>query len=127
MDMKNTLTRTEWAVMSVLWEKPHQTVSGIIGTMKEDMGWKYNTYVTYLKRMCEKKLVGFQQLGRDKFYFPLVEQNECIQTESQSVIEKMNGRGTKEFLVCMIKRSSLSEKDREELKTLLDNLNKEGD
>ncbi len=125
--MKKTLTKTEWLVMSALWEKPHQTVSGIIETLKEDTDWKYNTYVTYLKRMCELKLLGYQKFGRDRFYYPLVGQEECVLTESKSIIEKMNGQGTKEFLVCMIKGSGLSEKDCEELKVLLDSLNKKGD
>jgi BlaI family penicillinase repressor len=121
--MNNSLTKSEWAVMSALWKKPRQTVSGIINTMGSRMDWKYNTYVTYIKRMCEKGLIGYDQLGRDKFYFPLVREEECILAESRSMLEKMDGRVAKEFLVCMIKGSGLGEKDRAELKALLDDLN----
>ena len=125
--MKKTLTKYEWAVMSALWEKPNQTISGIIETMGGVTEWKYNTYVTYIMRMCDKGLVGYEKLGRDKFYYPLVKREECILAESQSILEKMNGRSAKEFLVCMIKGSGLSTVDREELKALLDELNKEGE
>jgi BlaI family penicillinase repressor len=125
--MKNTLTKSEWTVMSALWEKPHTTISGIIGAMGGQMDWKYNTYVTYITRMCEKGLIGYRQLGRDKFYYPLVKQEECILAESKSILEKMNGKAAKALLVCMIKDGSLTPKDREELMALLGQLNREGE
>ena len=120
--MKNTLTKAEWAVMSALWEKPHQTISGIIATMGDEMNWKYNTYLTYIKRMCEKGLISFEQIGRDRFYIPAVEKTECILAESQGILEKLDRRAAKEFLICMIRDCELSEKDRGELKDLLEKM-----
>lgn len=125
--MEKTLSKSEWAVMSALWKKPKQTISGVIKAMGGHSEWKYNTYVTYIKRMCEKGLIGYEQLGRDKFYYPLVEQKECILEESKSILQKISGKASKEFLVCMIKESGLSTEDREELKELLDSLSKKGD
>ena len=125
--MKNALTKSEWAVMTVLWEQPHQPISGIIHKLKGQTDWKYNTYVTYLKRMCEKGLVSFEQLGRDKFYYPLIDKSDCILAESETILDKMDERAAKEFLVCMIKGSSLNAKDREELKKLLDDFKKDGE
>lgn len=125
--MRNTLSKSEWAVMSALWDKPRQTVSGIIQAMGGHREWKYNTYVTYIKRMCEKGLIGYEQLGRDKFYYPLVKKRECVLVESDSILEKLDARAAKEFLVCMIKGSALSAQDRQELKALLDSLDKDGD
>ena len=120
--MKNNLTKAEWAIMSALWKKPHQTISGIIATMKSEPEWKYNTYVTYIKRMCEKGLIAFEQVGRDKFYYPAVERSECILAESKNVLDKIDAGAAKEFLVCMIKDSDLTETDREELKALLEDV-----
>jgi BlaI family penicillinase repressor len=123
--MQNTLTRAEWAVMSALWKKPNQTISGIIEAMDENMDWKYNTYATYIKRMVEKGLVGYTQLGRDKFYFAAVDKSACILAESRSVLDKIDTRATKEFVMCMIKGGGLNAADREELRHLLDELNRE--
>ena len=124
--MKKTLTKAEWAVMSALWRKPNQTISGIIETMGEEMGWKYNTYATYLKRMSEKGLVGYTQLGRDKFYYAALDESACILAESRSMLDKIDSRSAKEFVMCMI-RDGLDDEDRAELRTLLDELNKGGD
>lgn len=120
--MRNTLSKFEWAVMSALWAKPRQTLSGVIETMGEGIGWKYTTYATYVKRMCDKGLIGFEQLGRDKFYYPIVDKRECVMAESKSVREKIDGRATMEFLIAMIQEGGLSDKDRIELKNLLDKL-----
>ncbi len=124
--MINTLTKPEWTVMSALWRKPNQTVSGIIGTIGKELDWKYNTYVTYLKRMVEKGLVRYEQLGRDKFYFAAVDREECILAESRGVLDKIDSRAAKEFVMCMIK-GGMSEADRKELRELLDTLKREED
>ena len=122
--MKTSLTDFEWSVLSALWKQPNQTISGIIKTTNGYSDWKYNTFVIYIKRMCEKNLIAFEQLGRDKFYYPLVAQKDCIMAESESMLKRIDGKVAKEFLVCMIKGSGLSEQDCEELKALLDDLNK---
>lgn len=125
--MMNALTKAEWAVMSALWKRPNQTISGIIEAMDAELDWKYNTYATYIKRMVDKGLVSFTQLGRDKFYFAAVDKSECILAESRSVMDKIDSLAAKEFVMCMV-RDGFNEKDRTELKALLDELNrKEGE
>jgi BlaI family penicillinase repressor len=124
--MKKPLSKPEWAVMSALWEKPDRTISGIIAAMDGEMDWKYNTYVTYVGRMCEKGLIGYNHIGRDNFYYPLVEKEQCFRAESRELLGKFNRRSAKDLLVCMIRDCDLTVEDREELKALLDSLNKEG-
>ena len=125
--MKKSLSKAEWAVMSALWENPDQTISGIIATMGSRMDWKYNTYVTYVGRMCEKGLIGYRHLGRDNFYYPLVEKEQCYMAESRDILDKFSSHAAKELLVYMIRDSGLTAKDREELMALLDDLNRKGE
>jgi BlaI family penicillinase repressor len=125
--MKKSLSKAEWAVMSAIWENPNQTMSGIIASMEGRMDWKYNTYVTYVGRLCEKGFVGYKRLGRDNFYYPLVEKEQCFVTESRDLLDRFSSYTAKDLLVYMIRDSELSQKDREELKALLTDLNKEGE
>ncbi len=125
--MKNSLTKPEWAMMSVLWEHSELTISGIIAAMGDSMDWKYNTYITYVKRLCEKGFAGFHTYGRDNFYFALADKDQCILAESESIIEKVSDRSMKSLLIQMIKASDLTPKDLTEIKQLIDELNKEGD
>jgi BlaI family penicillinase repressor len=125
--MKKSLSKPEWALMEALWQKPDLTMSGIIEAMNGAFDWKYNTYVTYVKRMCDKELVGYKRIGRDNFYYPLVEKAQCFMEESRHILDKFSSRSAKDLLVYMIRDSDLSATDREELKALLDDLNKEGE
>ena len=61
--MKESLTYPEWMVMSALWDKPSQALSGVIESMGEKMDWSYRTYASYLRKLCEKGLVGFEAKG----------------------------------------------------------------
>lgn len=124
--MKRSLSKPEWALMEALWATPDLTMSGIISAMGDTFDWKYNTYVTYVKRMGDKELIGYKRIGRDNFYYPLVEKDECFMEESRHILDKLPSRSAKDLLLHMIRDSYLTEDDRAELKALLDNLNKEG-
>ena len=53
-----SLTYPEWAVMTALWGKEPQTLSEVIRTMGDKMGWSYRTYASYLNKLCEKGACG---------------------------------------------------------------------
>ncbi len=125
--MKDTLTYPEWMVMSALWGKQPQTLSGVIETMGDTMDWNYRTYASYLQKLCDKGLAGFEAKGRDKFYFAIADRAQCMRAESRSLIKKVSEKSVKQLLVCMIEESGLSEKDHDELKKLLDELAKGSD
>lgn len=122
-----SLTYPEWAVMSALWGKEPQTLSEVIAAVNGDMGWSYRTYASYLNRLCEKGLAGFEARGRDRLYFAVANREECMRAESRSLIKKVNEKSAKELLVCMIEESGLSPQDHEELIGLLCELLKGSD
>jgi len=122
--MKDTLTYPEWMVMSALWGKKPQTLSEVIETMGGKMKWSYRTYASYLRKLCEKGVAGFEVKGRDKFYYPLADKEQCIRAESRDLIHKVSEKSVKDLLVCMIQESGLSKEDHEELQELLEELSK---
>lgn len=122
-----TLTKPEWAVMSVLWEDSPLYLSELIDKMGDSVSWNYNTYSSYLRKLHDKGHIGFTVQRRDKQYYPITTKSECTQTESRELLQKIQTSTAKEFLVCMIKDSKLSVEDAEELKSLLDELSKQGD
>ena len=119
-----SLTYPEWKVMSALWGKEPQTLSEVINTMGDKMGWSYRTYASYLNKLCDKEVAGFEARGRDKLYFAAVGKEECMRAESRSLIKKVSEKSAKELLICMIEESGLSPKDHQELKDLLDEISK---
>ena len=125
--MKETLTYPEWMVMSALWGKAPQTLSEVIEAMGDTMDWSYRTYASYLRKLSEKGFVGVEARGRDNFYYPLVDKDDCIRAESRGLLRKVSEGSAKQLLVCMIEESGLGPKDHEELIRLLDELTKGGE
>lgn len=124
---KETLTAPEWTVMSALWGREPQSLSQVIASMGDSVDWSYTTYATYLTKMIQKGFVGFEARGRDKFYFPLREKDECIEAESRSLLNKLNRDGAKKLLICMIREGNLTKEDQTELKDLIENLSRDGE
>jgi BlaI family penicillinase repressor len=118
-----TLTALEWIVMDTLWGKEPQVLSEIIEAIGDKVNWNYQTYASYLNVLCEKGFAGFKKRGRNKFYFPLVEKDACIEAESKSILKKFSQEGTEKLLLCMIRDTQLSEAGQEKLKALIDELN----
>ena len=125
--MGETLTYSEWMVMSALWDKEPQTLSEVIRSLEGKMDWSYRTYASYLRTLCEKGLAGFEARGRDKYYYALVEKADCIRAESRSLLKKVNEQSAKDLLVCMIEESGLKPEEHAELRRLLDELAKGGE
>lgn len=122
--MKSTLTLPEWAVMSALWGKKPQTLSEVIESMGSKMKWSYKTYSTYLRKLCEIGVAGFETMGRDKYYYAIADREQCIRAESRDIVKKVTAKGIKEMVVCMVEESGLSHEDYSELLEMLAKLEK---
>ena len=118
-----TLTALEWIVMDTLWGKEPQVLSEIIEAIGDKVNWNYQTYASYLNVLCEKGFAGFKKRGRNKFYFPLVEKDECIEAESKSILQKFSQESMEKLLLCMVRDTQLSQDGQEKLKMLIDELN----
>ncbi len=119
---QKTLTASEWIVMDKLWGREPQVLAEIIDAIGNKAEWSYQTYASYLNILCEKGFVGYKRRGRTKFYYPLMEKDECIQAESNSMRRKMSKETVEKFLLCMIRDTQLSEDAQEKLKALIDEL-----
>ncbi|MEI6101556.1 MAG: BlaI/MecI/CopY family transcriptional regulator [Eubacteriales bacterium] len=124
---KETLTPQEWTVMSALWGHEAQSLSQVIASMGSTVDWSYTTYASYLTKMVQKGFVGFHAKGRDKFYYPIKEKDECIEAEGRSLLSKLNRDSAKKLLICMIREGNLTKEDQADLKALIDDLSRESE
>ena len=116
-----TLTKPEWILMNTLWEKSPYLVRCYRGRWRS-AGLEIYYLFYLLKTTMDKGVARYEMLGRDKFYYPAIDRNKCIRAESESILDRISGSGLKDLLVCMIKESSLSSEDMQELKELFDEL-----
>lgn len=126
---KATLTKNEWALMSVLWEsgKP-LVVSEIIEQLKDKVDWSYSTYLTQLGRLADSGYLKFEKRGRMRFFYPAVEMSTCIQEENRSITDRMTQEASNQLLLCMLRDAKGMTKDEAlELEKLVDELRDRSD
>ncbi len=123
-NQKNTLTTPEWIVMDALWGREPQVLGEIIESIGDRVDWSYTTYASYMKILTDKGLVTFTTRGRMKFYSPAVTREECIESEGESLLNKLGGDGAEKLLLCMMKKTNLSKEAQERMRALIDELGK---
>lgn len=123
--MKESLSKQEWIIMETLWQGSPMFLSDIMEAMAKSVDWNRSSYLTYLKRMSEKGLIGYNTVRGSRSYFPLVGRGDCIENESKYILSKLTENGTRLLLASMIQKSGLSSKDRDELLELIKKLSEE--
>ena len=108
--------------METLWNNSPLFLSEIMDAMQDKVNWTKSTYLTYLKKMAEKGYVGFKTIRGSRSYTPTVSREECMVRESRSLMSRMTEDSAMLFVTNMIRESSLTDEDREELKKLIEEL-----
>ena len=120
------LTKTEWAVLECLWNDSPKTVMQIVKEMREKAGWAKSTSTTMVKRMTEKGLLRCEEGEKARLYYPMVDQEEAIQQETDSFLSRVYQGSVGMMMSAMVKHNSLSEEEIKQLHALLDTAEKEG-
>ncbi len=120
--MKETLSRQEWVVMETLWQHSPMFLSEIMEAMAAAVDWNRSSYLTYLKRMIDKRLIGYETVRGSRRYYPLIDREEGVEKESRDLLSKMTEDSTRLLLASMIQKSGLNDKDRDDLQALIDKL-----
>ncbi|MFC6232633.1 BlaI/MecI/CopY family transcriptional regulator [Paenibacillus allorhizosphaerae] len=110
--------------MKVLWSKSPSTASEVIEAMQDRTEWKPKTIRTLLNRLVQKQAVSYTQDNRVYAYFPVVSEDVCVKSETQSFLKRIYGGALKPMLVNFLKEEQLSEEDIKELKKILDHKTK---
>lgn len=119
-DKVPSISEAEWEVMNVLWKKTPQTANEVISSLQEQTNWKPKTVRTLLDRLAQKKVVGVNKDQKVYTFYPLYSQDDCQHAEAHSFIKRIYGGTLKSMLVQFIQEDSLSEKDINELRAILD-------
>ena len=114
------ISQSEWKVMRLLWRKSPQPAYDLIQALAEEENWHPNTIKTLLGRLTRKKALGTKKYKNLFLYHPLVTEEECIQAESQSFIDRLFNGSVQPLLVHFAKNKKLSKADLDELRQILE-------
>ena len=122
--MKAKLTEAEKEIMDILWERKTAFMKDILEIFPEPKPAS-STIATNLKRMQNKKLVGYKTFGNSREYFPMVEKETYFNQEMTSMIDRFFNSSVSQFASFFTANSKLSQKQLKELRDLIDNQIKE--
>jgi len=119
------ISDAEWEVMKVLWSNSPRTANEVIEVLEDQSDWKPKTIRTLLNRLVQKGAVSYSQEGKVYAYFPVVSEDECVKSETDSFLKRIYGGAFKPLLVNFLKEEKLSAEDIHELKRILDDKTKD--
>jgi len=114
------ISPAEWKVMKILWTKAPQPAYDIVQALAGTEDWHPNTIKTILNRLYRKKALGIKKYKNLYLYHPLVSEEDCVQAESESFLERFFGGSVKPLLVHFARKRKLSAADLAELTRILE-------
>lgn len=117
---KINLTESEWYVMECLWESSPRTGREAVDYLKEHNNWSRSTTLTMLRRMTEKGLIKCDDSGEMKSYYPLVERNAAVITETENFLDRIYNGSLSLLVSAFTEKQTLSKEEIDELYAILE-------
>lgn len=114
-------TDYEWNVLEVLWRGESFSLGEIRNALEETNGWNKNTVYTYLTRMEKKGLVKIDRT-KGKPYSAAVTREKCAREERKELLNRVYDGAAGDMIAAFLKESKISEKERNRLRRLLDDM-----
>jgi predicted transcriptional regulator len=116
--MKNSMQKlpnSEFDVMRVVWSsKPAVTSKEIMSKLGTKKDWKPQTLLTLLLRLTDKGFLRSEKHGKERTYYPLIDENDYLQFETQGFIEKFHKNSFMSLVNTLYKGKKLSDEDLDE-------------
>ena len=116
--MAISISPAEWQIMEILWKEP-RTLMELVRTLTESEGWAKSTVTTLVRRLEQKKVIGYEAQGRTKTFYPLVSRDEVVAQQSESLLKRAYHGSLGLFVSSMVQRNNLSREDIDELYRIL--------
>ena len=118
------LAEVEYRFVCIVWENEPLPSGRLVELCAEKLGWKKSTTYTVLKRLVERGVLR----NENSVVTAAVAKEDVLEEESHSVVDKTFDGSLPSFLTAFLGRRSISKREAEELKALIDRFRKdEGD
>jgi BlaI family transcriptional regulator, penicillinase repressor len=115
----NNISDSEWKIMKVIWRKSPILGGEIVEELEAVTGWNPKTIHTLIRRLVAKGAITAKKEKTYYSYYAAVSENECVKEETKTFLEKCFNGSFNMLITNFIKNEKLSEKDIEELQSLL--------
>jgi len=108
--------------MEALWAKGPLSADGIVAEVGEAQGWAPGTVKTLITRLLKKKAVEGRREAEGYLYRPLVSRDAYVQSESQSLVDRLFGGEVAPLVAHFAEHRALTPRDIQHLKKLIADL-----
>lgn len=119
MEKSKRLPDAELEVMQAVWSLEAPVTAAAV-QQKVPSDWKATSVLTFLSRLCDKGFLSCEKEGRQNQYTPCVTQEEYLQRESRSFVERVCGGSVKNLVASLSDAGALTAHDLDELRAFLD-------
>ena len=121
------ISGAESQIMEALWSKGPLTADGVVAEVGEAHGWAPGTVKTLITRLLRKKAIEGRREPEGYLYRPLIARADYVQSESQSLVDRLFGGEVAPLVAHFAEHRALSAKDIQHLKSLIEKLEDEDD
>ena len=120
MNQEIRVTNSEWYVMECLWEESPRTLMQIVPLLGDRVGWSKSTCATMVRRMAEKGLIGYDEKGKTKYFFPKVKREDVVVQETRDFQQRIYDGSVGMMMSALLRQNDLSKEDIQELQEILE-------
>lgn len=113
------ISEAEWEIMKIIWKKAPVTSDEIISGLSDKKDWTPKTVKSFLNRLLNKQVIGFEKSGRNYLYHPIISEEECISIESASFLNRVYDGAVDLLFSHYLKNEDLSDAEIENLQKIL--------
>ena len=116
------LTDSEWKIANCLWKNKYMTLTELTRELLASTGWTKHTIITLLKRMIEKGMVSYEQEGRTKKFYTVIDRTDAELEETNSFIDKVYEGNAGLMIANLIGSNALTEDQLAEIKRMIEEI-----
>ena len=124
----NTLPQisdAEFEVINIIWKYAPINTNDIIEKLSKEKEWNPKTIQTMIFRLEKKGVITHEKESRVFVYSPLIPKEEYLKVESKNFVNRFFDGALSQLVVNYLHQSELTDKDIDNLQTILDNKRKE--
>lgn len=125
METIKRLPDSELEIMIIIWEAKQPVSSAyIMEKLAGEKSWANTTVLNFLSRLVDRGFLEISKQGRFNYYNPIICEDEYLQKESKSFLEKMHKNSLKSLVASLYDGDAISKEDLEELSKYVDEVSK---
>lgn len=120
--MKNIsqISESEFEIMKLLWKNNPLFSNEIIVSLSDKMNWSPQTIKTFINRLLNKEVIGFEKCGRSYLYYPLFSYDDYIKSENTSFLQRLYDGALTTLFSKFLEEEDLSQEEIQRLQEILE-------